>query len=152
MAVLSPRVASTTFTYIKPLPIFLWTAICSTCRTKGSCMQAWLCGDGSKPDVLTQASPSLRVPSTGSTLIANIRNWPKAPIDDLGNVVISSECLPRDMCGITIDPPTVGYVYIRSLLQRYIDYFGFFLKCLEGNQTCSCLTIIFEVQGEVQFR
>ena len=63
------------------------------------------------PERYFASAPNIRVSSSvGATLIANLRNIPEMQIDPTTNMpVVPSECLPSDLCGVWLDPPSVGY-------------------------------------------
>jgi hypothetical protein len=108
---LSPRVASTTFTYVRLRALFNAVSICTKCFSSGSCIRGGLCGDGKAPIMFSNAAPSIRVSMTdGGTMIADIRNFLPMRIDPTTNqFAIPSTCISVDLCGLSLDPQSVGY-------------------------------------------
>jgi len=116
----SPRIASTTFTYVRLRALFNAASICTKCFSSGSCIRGDLCGDGKAPIIFSNAAPSIRVSMTdGGTMIADIRNFPAMQIDSTTNqLAIPSTCTSVDLCGLSLDPQNVGKI-IRVLSSSY---------------------------------
>ena len=108
----SIRVASSVFTYISPSIIFNWVAICSVCSSTGPCMIGGECGDGSAPIITTLTYPVLSIPQQGGvTAIVSIQNFPQFQINATTNMmVVSTSCTLSDLCGLTLNPPSFGFV------------------------------------------
>jgi hypothetical protein len=103
--------ASTSFSYVRLSPLFNSAAICTVCALSGTCLRGGMCGDGMSPTRYFASVPNIRVSSSvGANLIADLRNIPAMQIDPITSMMmVPMECLPSDLCGVWLDPPSVGY-------------------------------------------
>ncbi len=118
----SLRIASASFSYVRLSPMFNSASLCAVCAIAGSCLRGGLCGDNKSPTRYFDSAPSIRVSSSvGATLTADLRNFPVMQIDTQTNLmVVPNECLPSDLCGVWLDPPSVGYrsTYTQASLRK----------------------------------
>ncbi len=92
-------------------PLFNSAAICTVCALAGSCLRGGFCGNDKSPTRYFDSVPNIRVSSSvGATIIADLRNMPVIQIDPSTNMmVVPRECVASDLCGVSLDPPSVGY-------------------------------------------